>query len=120
VARQLTRDDPPAAATDRPSVLDGILTPADHLTATSNGVLCVDGCDARAFLEEFCSQLFVISERTLRENYRRFRAAVVKHWPWAPVNVLYAINANNNLMLDGFARHRIPTRLRSAVGPAAS
>ncbi len=89
--------DAPAAASTGPSALDGILTATDYLSAGADGTLCVDGCDAGALLEQFGSPLFVISERTLRHNYRRFRAAVVERWPWAPVNVLYAIKANNNL-----------------------
>src|SRR5699024_9325988 len=37
-----------------------------------------------------------ISEATLRANYRRVAAAFTAEWP-APVRVLYAIKANNNL-----------------------
>jgi diaminopimelate decarboxylase len=82
-----------STATD---TLTPLLTPTDYLSADETGLLWIDGCSAQALLEEFGSPLFVISERTLRANYRRVHAALSSAWP-KPVNVLYAIKANNNL-----------------------
>ena len=71
------------------------LTPQDHLDVSPGGTLMVDGVSARDLVRDFGSPLYVMSEKTLRENYRRIRAAFVQNWP-APVNVMYAIKANPN------------------------
>ena len=73
-----------------------ILTPTDNLGVDESGNLLIEGRSARSLVEEFGSPLYVISERTLRENFRRIRQAFETRWP-TKVNVLYAIKANNNL-----------------------
>ncbi len=78
--------------------LASILTPTDSLGHDAAGILLIEECSARSLVEEFGSPLYVVSERTLRENFRRIRRAFEEHWP-AAVNVLYAIKANNNLAI---------------------
>ena len=78
--------------------LASILTPTDSLAADARGELLIEGCSARSLLAAFGSPLYVVSERTLRANFRRLRHAFEARWP-APVNVLYAIKANNNLAI---------------------
>jgi diaminopimelate decarboxylase len=75
--------------------LHSILTPTDHLTISEHGNLLIEDCDATDLLRTFGSPLFVISEMTVRQNYRRIHSAFSERWP-APVNVMYAIKANNN------------------------
>jgi diaminopimelate decarboxylase len=57
--------------------------------------MTIEGCSARELVERFGSPLFVISDATLRANYRRIRDAFAKAWP-GPVNILYAIKCNPN------------------------
>jgi diaminopimelate decarboxylase len=75
-----------------------ILTRTDRLSVDKEGRLLIEGCAAGALLEEYGSPLYVISEATLRANYRRIAAAFSSHWP-EPVTILYAIKANNNLAI---------------------
>ncbi|MDA1258111.1 MAG: hypothetical protein O3C10_09775, partial [Chloroflexi bacterium] len=53
---------------------------------------------AESLLDEYGSPLYVVSEATLRKNFRRIRDAFQSRWP-RPVNVMYAIKANNNLAI---------------------
>ena len=75
--------------------LAGIRSPTDHLEVDEAGVLSIEGCSAPELVRDYGSPLYVISEATLRENYRRIYRAFQNVWP-APINVLYAIKANNN------------------------
>jgi diaminopimelate decarboxylase len=75
-----------------------ILTRTDHLSVDGEGRLLIEGCAAGALLEDYGSPLYVISEATLRANYRRFAAAFSSNWP-EEVTILYAIKANNNLAI---------------------
>lgn len=76
------------------SLLRAICGPTDSLATGSDGILLIEDCRASDLLHEFGSPLYVVSERTLRLNYRRLHAAFTACWP-APVSVLYAIKANN-------------------------
>ena len=71
-------------------------TRTDQFSVTESGDLLVEQCRAVDLIERFGSPLFVVSETTLRENYRRFRAAFGSQWP-GTVRVFYAIKSNNNL-----------------------
>jgi diaminopimelate decarboxylase len=75
--------------------LEAIRAPTDSLVCQDDGVLAIDGCRVDELIDEFGSPLYVISEATLRANYRAAARAFGERWP-APVNVLYAIKANNN------------------------
>ncbi|MEM6693294.1 MAG: diaminopimelate decarboxylase [Pseudomonadota bacterium] len=79
-------------------LLDHWLTPQDHLSVDDSGTLCIEGHSARDLVEKYGSPLFVMSERTLRDNYRRIRAPFTGRWP-QPVNVMYAIKANPNIAI---------------------
>lgn len=72
------------------------LTPQDHLSVSPDGVLVIEGISARELIEKFGSPLYVMSEQTLRDNFRRIKAAFAKRWP-EPVNIMYAIKANPNI-----------------------
>jgi diaminopimelate decarboxylase len=80
------------------SALDGVATANDHLSSDADGMLQIEGRSAESLLEEFGSPLYVVSEATLRTNFRRIRDAFQSRWP-RPVNVMYAIKANNNLAI---------------------
>jgi len=76
--------------------LKAVLTSTDHLSLNSSADLVIEGCVGRDLLARYGSPLYVISEETLRMNYRRIRSAFASAWPSA-VTILYAIKANNNL-----------------------
>lgn len=76
---------------------DRLLTPTDRLS-TYKGDLLLDGCRAVDLVAEFGSPLYVVAEGTLRENYRRIQKAFSEAWSH-PINILYAIKANNNLAI---------------------
>lgn len=73
-----------------------IRTTTDSLGATADGCLTIDGHRADELLRVHGSPLFVLSESTLRANYRRVAVALDEAWP-RDTRVLYAIKANNNL-----------------------
>jgi len=76
--------------------LNAVLTPTDRLSVNSDGDLFIEDMSAAQLLQQFGSPLYVFSEATLRENYRRIRRAFTDVWP-EPVNIMYAIKANTNL-----------------------
>ena len=84
---------PPASVAD---ALAAVLTPTDRLSVNDRGELTIEACALPELFSRYGSPLFVISEATLRANYRRVAAAFTAEWP-APVRILYAIKANNNL-----------------------
>ena len=85
-----------AGAPSGRSLLASVLTTTDHLTVDADGHLQIEDCDAVALLAEHGSPLFVMSEATLRANGERVKRAFEDRWP-APVNVMFAIKANNNI-----------------------
>jgi diaminopimelate decarboxylase len=76
--------------------LEAIRTGSDQLGVDASGELAIEGAGVTELLERFGSPLYVFSEATLRENYRRIRNAFESQWP-EPVNIMYAIKANTNL-----------------------
>lgn len=76
--------------------LETVKIETDRLDVDSRGVLTIGGIAADHLVSEFGSPLFVISEDTVRQNFRNVRRAFSERWP-ASVNVMYAIKANNNL-----------------------
>ena len=74
--------------------LYSILTPSDQLSVSSDGKLKIEDCPASDLIENYGSPLYVVSENTLRLNYHNILDAVSSLWP-APVNIMYAIKANN-------------------------
>lgn len=77
------------------AMLDHVRVSSDCLSISPDGELKIDGVGARSLLARFGSPLFVLSEATLRANFRRIRAAFAAEWP-RPVNVMYAIKCNPN------------------------
>jgi diaminopimelate decarboxylase len=78
------------------AALGEVLTPTDRLAVSGGGDLLIENCAVPELLSTYGSPLFVVSEAALRANYRRIAAAFSSAWP-APVQILYAIKANNNL-----------------------
>jgi len=72
-----------------------VLTATDTLSVDDAGSLHLDGHSAESLLQRFGSPLYVISEKTIRANFRRIHKAFDDRWP-EPVVVLYAIKANCN------------------------
>ena len=75
--------------------ISNVLTNTDPFSVTDSGNFCVEGYDALELLETHGSPLFVVSEKTIRANYRRILEAFTSRWP-RHVVVMYAIKANNN------------------------
>ena len=86
---------PPVGALDD---LASLTIPSDQLSRGPAGGLEVDACDAFGLVHEYGSPLYVISERTLRANYRRLHRGLADRWPGS-FKILYAIKANNNLAI---------------------
>jgi diaminopimelate decarboxylase len=68
----------------------------DNILSSKQGHLFVEGCDTTKLVKEFGSPLFVISEQQLRDNFKRYKTAFMKHWPHGPVDILPASKANWN------------------------
>ncbi|MEM3731193.1 MAG: diaminopimelate decarboxylase [Candidatus Bathyarchaeia archaeon] len=62
-----------------------------------NGELYIDGVSALKLVEEFGTPLYVISEKKIRENYRRFASAFSSRYQ--KVRVLYSAKANTNISI---------------------
>jgi len=66
-----------------------------HFRVNDKGHLVIGDLDAVEIVERFGSPLYVMDERRIRENYRRFYRAFSTRWP--KVLVCYALKANSNL-----------------------
>lgn len=75
--------------------LNSILTPTDRLQVDPGGNLLIEEYRASDLLEQYGSPLFVVSESTIRTNFRRFEQAFSSRWP-GPVTIMYAVKSNNN------------------------
>jgi diaminopimelate decarboxylase len=75
--------------------LANVKTLTDNLSVDERGNLVLDGHRADDLLQRFGSPLYVISEKTVRANFRRIHKAFADKWPKSVV-VLYAIKANCN------------------------
>jgi len=84
------------SATTAGDRLRAVLTATDALSIDQAGDLHVEDRHLSSLLDEFGSPMFVLSERTLRANYRRLHRAFASAWAES-IRVLYAIKANNNL-----------------------
>jgi len=69
----------------------------DESLSIRDGRLYVEECDAVRLVEEFGSPIFLLSERMLRSNLRRFKKAFEDNWPEGKVTVMPAIKANVTL-----------------------
>jgi diaminopimelate decarboxylase len=69
----------------------------NHFSVNEAGHLVIGGCDAVELVEQFGSPLYVMDERRVRDNYRRFSGAFSKLW--RNVMVCYAYKANSNLAI---------------------
>ena len=76
-------------------VLRRWMTSSDQLSVSADGSLMIEGISAAELIKRFGSPLYVMSEGTLRKNFRRIKAAFEANWP-AAINVMYANKANPN------------------------
>jgi diaminopimelate decarboxylase len=76
--------------------LEAVMTQTDRLAVSPDGELLIENISATQLLGQFGSPLYVFSESTLRDNYRRIHQAFDDAWP-GTVNIMYAIKANTNL-----------------------
>jgi diaminopimelate decarboxylase len=60
-----------------------------------NGVLNIDGVSASQLVKEFDTPLYVMSERRIRNNFRRLKDALTKQYD--KVRIFYSTKANTNL-----------------------
>jgi len=79
-------------------ILESWRAKSDHLSVSEDASLMIEGCSARELVEEYGSPLYVMSETTLRQNYRQVKTAFDAVWP-GTVNVMYAIKSNPNIAL---------------------
>ena len=70
------------------------LTPSGILE-NRDGVLYIDGVSALSLAEEFDTPLYVMSERRIRDNYRRLYAALSTRYD--KVRIYYSAKANTSL-----------------------
>lgn len=68
-----------------------------HFKVNEKGHLVISEIDAIELAEKFGTPLYVMDERRIRENYRRFYRAFSSLWP--RVIVYYALKANSNLAI---------------------
>lgn len=103
--------------------------PGDDCLEVRDGRLFVEERDTTQLTSEFGSPLYVISEKQLRTNVRRFREAFARHWPGGPVAVLPALKANWSLATrrilsqegagcDVYSPGELYCALQSGVDPA--
>jgi diaminopimelate decarboxylase len=69
----------------------------DESLSIRNGHLYVEDCDTVGLVGKFGSPVFVLSEKMLRSNVRRFKKAFEDNWPEGKVTVMPAIKANVTL-----------------------
>jgi diaminopimelate decarboxylase len=92
----------------------------------AHGVLHIEDVSAPELAERFGSPLYVTSERQIRENVRRLRAAFESRW--GQVTLLFATKANSNLAVrrilteegvggDCFGLGELAVSLRGGVSP---
>ncbi len=67
-----------------------------------NGTLFIDGCSAVELANQYCTPLYVMSERRLRDNYRRLNGAFKKYY--SNFKLYYAVKANSNLSILNILR----------------
>jgi diaminopimelate decarboxylase len=72
---------------------------------TAEGHLEIDGCDVVDLVAEHGAPLWVISEATIRANYRRLRDAFRRVYP--ATTVLYATKANPEPPSSGWRCRRV-------------
>lgn len=60
-----------------------------------NGQLFIDGVSAQTIADKFDTPVYVISERRIRNNYRRLKQALSRNY--SKVELHYAMKANSNL-----------------------
>jgi diaminopimelate decarboxylase len=72
-----------------------LVYPPQEPIESRNGQLFVDGVATNTLVEKFDTPLYVISERRIRDNYKRLNQALTRHYE--KVKLFYAAKANSNL-----------------------
>ncbi len=71
------------------------MNPLSEPLENRNGQLFIDGVSAQSLASKFDTPLYVVSERRIRNNYRRLYSALKRNYPKIRLN--YAMKANSNL-----------------------
>ena len=109
-------------------MLGAVRIGSDPFSVAPDGTLTVDGHRVDDLVKRFGSPLNVVSDATLRANYRRIRAAFAAAWQ-GPSHILYSIKANSTLAVrailsqegaggDCFGLGELQATLRSGADPA--
>lgn len=61
------------------------------------GEICLDGVSTLELAKKFGTPLYVMSERRIRENYRRFKSAFSQRY--SRTRIFYSAKANTNLSI---------------------
>jgi diaminopimelate decarboxylase len=67
-----------------------------------DGVLYMDGVSALKLAKEFDTPLYVMSERRIRDNFRRLKEALTRHY--SKVRIYYSVKANTSLSVLNILR----------------
>jgi diaminopimelate decarboxylase len=73
-----------------------VLPAGDEVLGVRDGQLVIENEPVVGLAERFGTPLYVVSERQLRLNARRWRAAVVDGWPYGPSLVMPSLKANTS------------------------
>ncbi|MEM2110309.1 MAG: diaminopimelate decarboxylase [Candidatus Bathyarchaeia archaeon] len=69
----------------------------EEILENRDGVLYIDGVSSLKLAKEFDTPIYVMSERRIRENYRRLHRALSKHY--GKIRIYYSAKANTNLSI---------------------
>ena len=84
----------------------------DYLTDRKNGTLYIEGVSVRELAKKYCTPLYVLVERTIRERFREFKKA----FPYPRLRVQYATKCNSNLEIMRIANQEDIELDASSVG----
>ncbi len=72
-----------------------VVYPPQEPIESRNGQLFIDGVATNTLVEKFDTPLYVISERRIRDNYKRLNQALTRNYE--KIKLFYAAKANSNL-----------------------
>ncbi len=84
----------------------------DFLTDRKNGTLYIEGVSVHELAKKYCTPLYVIVERAIRERFREFKKA----FPYPRLRVQYATKCNSNLEIMRIANQEDIELDASSVG----
>lgn len=84
----------------------------DYLTDRKNGTLYIEGVSVHELAKKYCTPLYVLVERSIRERFREFK----KSFPYPRLRVQYATKCNSNLEIMRIANQEDIELDASSVG----